>query len=215
MRLEDHHIYPRAYIDSRPQLDLDQAEAEELRDCVVNRTLIPKGLNVKVGKKPPQTYLAELQTHNSQLATCLGSHLTPADLITDPTWNEMFKTFLEERAGKIFDLIERYAITPVDEMAQRFGAAVSETTDARRNHHKARLRDLLATGLVHVGDRVFVRQHPDRSATIVDGSTVEFEGQRLSINMWGQQITGWISINIYEHICLERTGQPLDSLRGE
>jgi hypothetical protein len=215
MRLEDHHIYPRAYIDSRPQLDLDQAEAEELRDCVVNRTLIPKGLNVKVGKKPPQTYLAELQAHNSHLADCLGSHLIPSDLITDPTWNEMFKTFLEERAGKIFGLMERYAIAPADEMAQRFGSATSEATSPARNNHKARLRDLLSTGLVQAGERVFVRSHPDHFATIVDGNTVEFEGQRLSINMWGQQITGWISINIYEHICLERTGQTLDSLRGE
>jgi hypothetical protein len=33
--------------------------------------------------------------------------------------------------------------------------------------------------------------------------------------MWGQQITGWTSINIYEQVCLERTGQTLDSLRGE
>jgi hypothetical protein len=182
---------------------------------VVNRTLIPKGLNVKVGKRPPQTYLAELQTRNSQLATCLGSHLIPSELITDPTWNEMFKMFLEERAGKIFGLIERYAIAPANEVAQQFGATVSETTEATRNHHKARLRDLLASGLVQAGERVFVRSHPDHFATIVDGNTVECEGQRLSINMWGQQITGWTSINIYEQVCLERTGQPLDSLRGE
>jgi hypothetical protein len=156
-----------------------------------------------------------LQTHNSQLATCLGSHLIPSELITDPTWNEMFKMFLEERAGKIFGLIERYAIAPADEMAQRFGTATSEATEPARNTHKARLSDLLATGLVRSGERVFVRQHPERFATIVNGNTVEFEGQRLSINMWGQQITGWTSINIYEQVCLERTGQTLDSLRGE
>jgi len=184
-----------------------------LRDCVVNRTLIPRGLNVKVGKKPPQTYLAELHQHNSQLDICLKTHVIPPDLATDPTWNEMFKTFLEERASQMFDLIERYAIAPAEAMAQRFGAA--DATAPTRNYHKARLRDLLAAGLVKVGDRVFVRQYPDRFATIVDGNTVEFEGQQLSINTWGQQVTGWTSINIYEQVYLERTGQTLDSLRGE
>lgn len=100
-------------------------------------------------------------------------------------------------------------------MAQRFGVAASDATEPPRNNQKARLRDLLASGLVQVGERVFVKQHPDRLATIVDGNTVAFEGQHLSINTWGQQITGWISINIYEQVCLERTGQTLASLRGE
>jgi hypothetical protein len=37
----------------------------------------------------------------------------------------------------------------------------------------------------------------------------------LQIHCWGQQITGWSSINIYESVYLERTGQPLKSLRQQ
>jgi hypothetical protein len=51
--LDDHHIYPRAYIASGPPLDMEAGEAVQLMDCVVNRTLIPKNLNVTIGKRPP------------------------------------------------------------------------------------------------------------------------------------------------------------------
>ncbi len=109
MSLEDHHIYPRAFIASKPQMvGIDQNEAEQLVDCVVNRTLIPKILNIQIGKKAPVEYLAELQQKNPGLVTCLPSHLMPTDMITDSTWNTHFKLFLTERAERIFDLIKHY-----------------------------------------------------------------------------------------------------------
>jgi hypothetical protein len=68
-QLDDHHIYPRAYIASRPELDIDNDEAEQLVDCVANRTLIPKLLNIRIGRRPPHDYLSELrQIKNPQLA---------------------------------------------------------------------------------------------------------------------------------------------------
>ncbi len=72
---------------------------------------------------------------------------------------------------------------------------------------------MLANGRVRVGDRVFVSKSPDLKATIVNGDEVEFEGQRLPINAWGQRVAGWKAINIYESVTLERTGQPLKTLR--
>jgi hypothetical protein len=215
MRLEDHHIYPRAYIASSPNLDIDQGEAEQLVDCVANRTLIPKLLNIQVGKKAPQIYLSELQQRtNSQLALCLPGHVIPVDMITEPTWNECFKLFLEDRAKEIFTLIHRYAMSPATEMATRFGAQ-SENIEDTPIDGKERLKDMLADGRVRVNDRVFVRKQPNRFATIVDGETVEFEGVKMLINTWGQMLTGWPSINIYDSVLLERTGQPLKSLRKE
>jgi hypothetical protein len=87
MRLEDHHIYPRAYIASGPDLaDIEREEAEQLVDCVINRTLIPKLLNIQVGKKAPTEYLSELQKNqNPKLAECLPSHLLPTDMIAEVT----------------------------------------------------------------------------------------------------------------------------------
>lgn len=121
--LDDHHIYPRAYIASGPPLDIDTAEAVQLMDCVVNRTLIPKNLNISIGKRPPQTYLADLKKLNPKLETSLRDHLVPTELVTDPAWNQQFRAFLSLRANAIMALIERYALEPLKEMEARHGAA--------------------------------------------------------------------------------------------
>jgi hypothetical protein len=215
MRLEDHHIYPRAFIASAPSLDVEQSEAEQLVDCVVNRTLIPKLLNIQVGKKAPQLYLSELQQKvNPQLGTCLDGHLMEEEMVNDPTWNECFKLFLEERSKKIFELILRYAISPASEMSGRYGVQSEDSEDTDLNS-KERLKDMLADGRIKVGELVFVRKQPNRFARILDGETVEYEGEKLPINSWGQLMTGWRAISIYDAVILERTRQPLKSLRRE
>lgn len=215
MNLEDHHIYPRAYIASKPKaLDIDQSEAEQLVDCVVNRTLIPKILNIQIAKKAPADYLSELQQKkNSQLAQCLPSHLIPIDLITDTTWNSHFKLFLEERAEQIFDLIQHYTVELTPEMSTRY-SYLPENSENTNTPLRPRLKDLIAIGKVFVGEHVYINKHPEQIATIVDGDTVEYKGKYQSINTWGQLITGWASINIYNYVYLERTGQSLEKLRA-
>jgi hypothetical protein len=210
MRLEDHHIYPQAFISSDPSLDLDHELARQLVDCVVNRTLISKPTNLTIGKKPPQTYLAELNLRNSHLAECLPGHLIPAEMINDPTWNNMFGVFLAERAQNIYALIQKYAINPGTYMASNYG--IQGDSDDKRTV-ASDLGEMLANGRVRIGERVFTKKQPLRFARIVDGNTVEFEGKKMSINAWGQQMTGWVSINIYASVILERTNQPLGALR--
>jgi hypothetical protein len=121
--LDDHHIYPRAYISSGPPLDLEVGEAVQLMDCVVNRTLIPKNLNITIGKRPPQSYLADLKKHNPHLEASLQDHLVPVELVTDPSWNGRFRAFLDIRARAIMGLIERYALEPLKEMEAQHGAS--------------------------------------------------------------------------------------------
>ncbi len=41
------------------------------------------------------------------------------------------------------------------------------------------------------------------------------KGEKLAINTWGQQMTGWSSISIYNNVFLVRTGQPLKNLREQ
>jgi hypothetical protein len=216
MRLEDHHIYPRAYIASGPPLDMEPDEAIQLVDCVVNRTLIPKLLNIQIGKKAPQTYLAELARTNSKLADCLATHLMPIDIVTEPMWNGLFKMFMEERAKSVYGLVEQYAIQPLTDMSSRYGLVVSGDASGETSERpNSKIRDLISDGRIRIGDRVYVRKYPDRFATIVgqDGS-VEYDGQVYSINAWGQQMTGWSSISIYASVLLERTNEPLGSLRS-
>jgi len=213
--LDDHHIYPRAYIASRPELDMDNDEAEQLVDSVVNRTLIPKRLNIRIGKRSPNDYLNELrQVKNPQLATCLGSHLIPTDMLSDNTWDGLFRTFAEERAKNMFALIVQYAVSPLAEMASLHGVQSEiELDEPERITDRNRLPNMLADGRVRIGDHVYATGHPQYVATIVSGNEVEYQSRRLTINAWGQEITGWASINIYASIYLERTGQPLKSLR--
>jgi hypothetical protein len=121
MRLEDHHIYPSAYVSNAALTDIDRDEAEQLADCVVNRTLIPKLTNISVGKKAPSIYLREIEQKNASLKNCLESHLMPGDMITDETWDQFFKLFLEERSTAIYSLIEEYTANQATVMSSMYG----------------------------------------------------------------------------------------------
>jgi hypothetical protein len=79
---------------------------------------------------------------------------------------------------------------------------------------KLRLKDMVALGKVAIGERVYTRKHPEQFASIRDGDHVEFDGKVMLINTWGQTMTGWSSISIYDSIYLERTGKPLKYLRN-
>lgn len=136
--LDDHHIYPRAYIASGPALDAEPGEAMQLVDCVVNRTLLPKNLNITIGKRPPQSYLSDLRKLNPNLETSLQDHLVPSELMTDAAWNRQFLAFLDARSRSIMGLIERYALEPVREMEARH-TAVQESGEPLRSDGADRL----------------------------------------------------------------------------
>ncbi len=76
-----------------------------------------------------------------------------------------------------------------------------------------RVSDLLKTGLLRPGDSLYIRNTPASRATVVNDKLVEFQGQQWSYNDWGTHVTGWTSINIYQHIVLARTDQTLNELR--
>jgi hypothetical protein len=132
--------------------------------------------------------------------------------VTDETWDIHFKLFLEERAERIFDIIKEYTIERAAEISTRHGMQVSDGEPIKMPA-KPRLRDLISTGKVQIGERVFTKKQPYQIATIVDGDTVEYGGERLPINTWGQRMTGWSSISIYNSVYLVRTGRPLKDLR--
>jgi hypothetical protein len=215
MDLEDHHIYPRAYINSNPVLEaMTSSEATQFVDSVVNRTLIPKLTNIKIGKQAPQTYLSLLEANNSELAVCLSSHLLPSEMYMDSEWNSNFKLFLEERASNIFGLIDKYAIVPLNEMIERYGSGYElDSMEVNTSPKKSRLQDMIDDGRINIGDEVYVRKQPNNFAKIINGEMVEYKGRKLTINKWGQEMTGWSSINIYDSILMRSTNQPIRSLR--
>ena len=123
---------------------MEPAEALQLVDCVVNRTLIPKNLNVTVGKRPPQSYLSDLNKLNPNLAASLQDHLVPPEIVSDPSWNRTFRQFLDARARSILGLIERYVLEPAKEMEAHYAAAL-EGADSSESAEGGRLARGLRT----------------------------------------------------------------------
>ena len=212
MRLEDHHIYPRAYVTANASNfnDIDADRAEQFVDCVANRTLIPKLTNISIGKKAPHTYLREIEQTNNCLPQCLETHLILTDLLTNEDWNLEFNLFLQERAERMFALIEAQTTDLSEKMFSQHGLIMDSQNDTPG---KQRLSDFIESGKVQVGERVYVKKQPNEFASIVDGQYVEYNGQKMLINTWGQKMTGWSSISIYDSVMLARNGQPLKSLR--
>lgn len=90
-KIEDHHLFPQAYLaENRPDINTT------LRDCVLNRTLIDKDTNARIGKRVPYDYLSEIKeaVGVDYLSDTLKSHLLPESL---SSWKDPFESFLDER----------------------------------------------------------------------------------------------------------------------
>lgn len=72
----------------------------------------------------------------------------------------------------------------------------SASSGSRRS--RARIRDIMQAGLLQPGEILRIRNKDNSQATVVDASQVDFQGTRMSFNEWGQKVTGWQAIGIYE-----------------
>lgn len=75
-----------------------------------------------------------------------------------------------------------------------------------------RTEEMVEKGLLPVGTKLSIKDRPESTATVIDGKTVEFRGERMSYNRWGCQVTGWPSIRIYSFALLP-DGRLLEALR--
>ena len=76
-KLDDHHIFPKAYLNKVYKGEEDPLQVERLMDSVINRALIPKLMNFRIGSNKPSIYLAELKESNANLEFALRSHFYP------------------------------------------------------------------------------------------------------------------------------------------
>jgi hypothetical protein len=93
------------------------------------------------------------------------------------------------------------------------GSKRQPTTSTRSRKAMPRMKQMLEWGLIAPGDVIFVSGHDSEKAEVVDSDSVRFKGKTIGYNEWGQQVTGWSAINIYEWTILEKTGETLDALR--
>ncbi len=101
-KIDDHHVFPRGYL-----ADSGEDVAATLRDCVLNRTLIGRETNIRIGKKAPADYLDEIEAElgAERLDEVLESHLLPSG--TDSSLRGgRFADFLDERQQRFAERIE-------------------------------------------------------------------------------------------------------------
>ena len=70
--------------------------------------------------------------------------------------------------------------------------------------------------LLKRGDKLLLRGQDAEPAEAIDEKRVKFNGEEMTYNEWGQKVTGWSAICIYEWAFLESSPQKtLDDLRRE
>lgn len=114
--LEDHHIFPKDYIAKCLKND---DNVQDKVDCVLNRTLIPKLLNIKIGSRPPSEYLKSVAKENSNIKQSLKNHFIDEDILNG-SMDKEFDFFLTLRAEEIFKVIEKHVISKSQEIVSQF-----------------------------------------------------------------------------------------------
>ena len=72
---------------------------------------------------------------------------------------------------------------------------------------------LMEQGLVHKDDEIYVINHPEELATIVDSNNVNYKGKLMSFNQFGCKVTGWKSIQCYALMKIKGQKETLADLR--
>ena len=109
--LDSHHIFPKEYLGD-----------DEDVESIVNRILIPKIDNIKIGKKAPSVYLTEFLEGNENLAQILETEaFIPKSLITgDFDDKDKYYEFLELRAKMLYDVLEKELFSKTSEIQEKF-----------------------------------------------------------------------------------------------
>lgn len=109
------------------------------------------------------------------------------------------------------------ALPPASGASSPPGPASTKTESGAPSQSSARRRlqstqDLIELGRLKIGETLSIRGRADSDARVVDGRHVEFKGDVMTFNEWGQRVTGWASIQIYAWACLP-DGRTLADLR--
>jgi hypothetical protein len=102
-KMDDHHIFPKGFLVETYPTEINGT----LRDCILNRTLIDKETNQRIGMRAPSDYLKEISdiVGADQIQIILGSHLLPGR-VDSPLWQDRFDDFIATRQEMIYLQIE-------------------------------------------------------------------------------------------------------------
>lgn len=74
---------------------------------------------------------------------------------------------------------------------------------------------LFEWGIIKSGDAVVIKNRDNSEATVIDSKYVDFKGEKLTFNKWGQKVTGWSSIRIYDWVLIKGSDKTLHEMRQE
>lgn len=97
LKIDDHHVFPQGFLaEHRPTVTATQ------RDCVLNRTLIDKQTNIRIGKRAPSDYLDEIRSvaGAKHLESLYRTHLLPGGAAS-PLIADNFEGFQDARQSLI------------------------------------------------------------------------------------------------------------------
>ena len=78
-----------------------------------------------------------------------------------------------------------------------------------------RIKKLMEWNIVHRGDTLVIVNQENSEAEVMDHKRVRYHGEEISFNEWGQRVTGWSSICIYDWAKQKDAGKTLSELRKE
>ena len=83
------------------------------------------------------------------------------------------------------------------------------------NQGGERMDLLIEQGVVKIGDKLHLINHPEVIVTLVDSNHVDYNGKILSIQKWAKEITGWQAVQTYAFIKQVGSTQTLSELRED
>ena len=112
-KIDDHHIFPDAYLNSK---NIPKYQ----RDCIINRTLIDRTTNQRIGKRPPTEYLQDIEERigSDILNKVIKTHLIATD--TKTLSRESFNDFIENRLEILRENIEEVTGKKIEKADDQF-----------------------------------------------------------------------------------------------
>lgn len=90
-----------------------------------------------------------------------------------------------------------------------------EATTKRKSTQLPKMDWLIEQGIISIDDEVYLINHPEEVATVVDSKNVEYKGEKMSFNQFGCELTGWKAIQIYAFMKKVGGNKTLAKLREE
>lgn len=108
--------------------------------------------------------------------------------------------------------IENYYVDVVDQNVKPMESGIESKVN---RSYLPRMPQLFEWGLIKKGDKLKIKNYEDSEAEVIDAYYVKYRDRKMKYNKWGQKVTGWSSIGIYEWAVHIEQGATLDELRRQ